>query len=224
MRRCITLCMAALLFTTVLSGTAPAQGLRKSGVYLGLKLGPAFMAADDLEIDAAGRDYTLAGSDDSGSVFGLGLLGGYDLYPRHALPMRFELEYMPRSEFDYSSRIGSTSIDADISVSTLFLNAYYDFHVGGLFTPYVGLGLGNAYHTTDARVSGWYGNYGGEDESSDLAWNIGAGVGLRASSRLVLDLGLRYVDYGTAKYKDRGNSVRAELAGSEMLVGLRYEF
>lgn len=224
MKRCILPCLAALLLLACCAATASAQSAGRSGAYLGLKFGPAFMAADDVEIGAAGRNYTLAGSDDDGAAIGLGLLGGYDFYYRHGQPVRLELEYMPRSEFDYSYRSGSMAVDADISVSTLFLNAYYDFRNMGMFTPYAGFGLGSAFHDTDASVSGWYADYAGDDESSDLAWNIGAGVGLRASERLLVDFGLRYVDYGTAKYKAGGNSVSADLAGTEMLVGLRYEF
>lgn len=224
MKRCNKVFLAVLVFLICCASQAAAQGVHKSGPYVGLRLGPSFVFNDDLEVDAAGRGYTLSGSDDDGGVLGLGILGGYDFYPVYRTPVRLELEYMGRNDFDYSYNNGATDVDADIGVSTLFLNGYYDFRTSTMWQPYVGVGLGSAFHDTDVRVSGLYGNFGGDDESSDLAWNIGGGVGLRASQRVMIDLGWRYVDFGTAEYKDGGNSVSTKLRASEFLAGVRYEF
>ncbi len=224
MKRCNTTCLALLLLLICCASQAAAQGVHKSGPYVGLRLGPSFVFSDDMEIRAPGRGYTLSGSDDNGSVFGLGILGGYDFYYTYRTPVRLELEYMGRSDFDYSYYNGATKVDADIGVSTLFLNGYYDFRTGAAWQPYVGLGLGSAFHDIDVGVSGSYASFGGKDESSDLAWNIGGGVGLRASQRMMIDLGWRYVDFGTAKYRNGGNTVRTELRASEFLAGVRYEF
>ncbi len=224
MNRSLMPCLTILLLLICCAEQATAQGVHKSGPYVGLRLGPSFVFSDDMEIDAAGRGYILSGSDDDEGVLGLGVLGGYDFYPAYRQPIRLELEYMGRSDFDYSYGNGTTNVDADIGVSTLFLNAYYDFRTSTIWQPYVGIGLGSAFHDIDAGVSGNYANFSGDDESSDLAWNIGAGVGLRVNPRVMLDLGWRYANFGTAKYNVRGNTVSTDLRASEFLAGLRYEF
>jgi len=228
MKRFVLSCLTFLLLVTLCAGESQAQSVHKSGIYAGLRLGPAFVFADDTRIGARGRDYSLSGPDDEGGVLALGVLAGYDMFHAYALPLRLELEYMPRSEFGYSRRAGSTSVQADIEVSTLFVNMYYDFRETSLrargLTPYVNLGLGQAFHDTDVHVSGAFATYGGGDESSDLAWNIGAGLGLAVSPRVVLDLGVRYASYGTAEYNRGGNSVSTDLRASEFLLGARYEF
>ncbi|MFO7595424.1 MAG: outer membrane beta-barrel protein [Desulfocurvibacter africanus] len=217
-------CLTILLLLICCAEQAAAQGVHKSGPYVGLRLGPSFVFSDDMKVDAAGRGYTLSGSDDDGAVLSLGILAGYDFYPVYTMPVRLELEYMGRSDFDYSHGDGASEVDADIGVSTFFLNSYYDFRNSTVWTPYVGIGLGSAFHDTAVNISGLYADYSGGDESSDLAWNLSAGVGLRASERIVVDFGWRYANFGTAEYKDGGNTVSTELRANEFLAGVRYEF
>ncbi|MGD9670039.1 MAG: outer membrane protein [Hyphomicrobiaceae bacterium] len=117
---------------------------------------------------------------------------------------------------------------------TLMLNAYYDIGKFGRFVPYVGAGIGAAYHQLDdisftgnpALTNSIHGN-----NDLSFAWAIMAGVGVQLSDRAILDIGYRYLDTGsiTSQRSDTGFNVNPavkfdDLTSHEIKVGLRYHF
>jgi opacity protein-like surface antigen len=119
-----------------------------------------------------------------------------------------------------------------LTTYTMMMNAYRDLGNFGNFMPYVGAGMGLAYHKMD---NVWFTEnpflVNQIEGNSDLAfaWQLMAGVGYRMSDRAVLDVGYRYVDLGKA------TSGRADTAGfvnprvvvdditaHELKIGLRY--
>ncbi|MBO4285069.1 MAG: porin family protein [Alphaproteobacteria bacterium] len=115
-------------------------------------------------------------------------------------------------------------IDAKINLKTrsLMVNAYYDINLCSRFTPYVGVGAGIA--KLDLR-----GNLGGQAvekvNTSNFAWQIGAGVSYAATDSMDVDFGYRYVDTGAA-YVAKGDLLNAKLntARHEIYAGIRYNF
>lgn len=117
---------------------------------------------------------------------------------------------------------------------TLMLNVYKDLGNFGGFTPYVGAGIGAAYH----QMSGVYftGNpalVNTIEGNSDLAfaWSLMAGVGYQISDRAILDFGYRYIDLGKATSGRVDNAgfvnprvVVDDVTAHEFKVGLRYHF
>jgi len=125
-------------------------------------------------------------------------------------------------------------LHTSIQTYTLMLNAYKDFGNFGGFVPYVGAGIGVAYHDVDEvyftenpnltnRIAG--------NGDLSFAWSLMAGVGYQISERAILDLGYRYIDMGSAE------SGRVDTAGfvnpavkiddidaHEFKIGLRYHF
>ncbi|MBA4172768.1 MAG: hypothetical protein C0511_08975 [Hyphomicrobium sp.] len=125
-------------------------------------------------------------------------------------------------------------LHTSITSYTLMLNVYKDLGNYAGFTPYVGAGIGAAYHIVDPtfftgnpaltnRIEG--------DRDLAFAWAVMAGVGYQLSDRAILDFGYRYIDLGKA------NSGRVDSAGfvnprveiddiaaHEFKVGLRYHF
>jgi opacity protein-like surface antigen len=117
---------------------------------------------------------------------------------------------------------------------TLMLNAYKDFGNFGGFIPYVGAGIGAAYHQLDDvsftgnpaltnRIKG--------DNDLAFAWSLMAGVGYQISDRAILDVGYRYIDLGTisSQRSDSAGFVNPavkidDLTSHEVKVGLRYHF
>lgn len=132
-----------------------------------------------------------------------------------------------------TSRILST-----LSTYTVMANVYYDLGNFGGFVPYVGAGVGLAYHRTgDYRLADWttsnppdYAIRGDNDLS--LAWALMAGTGYQISDRAILDFGYRYIDLGTATTarNDVGGGGQlsrlnmTDLTSHEFKVGLRYHF
>lgn len=120
-----------------------------------------------------------------------------------------------------------------ITSYTMMLNAYRDLMTFGNFTPYVGVGVGMAYHTVD-HVSFTENPFltNQIEGKSDLAfaWQVMAGVGYRLNERATLDLAYRYADLGKA------TSGRVDTAGfanprvvidditaHELKLGIRYQ-
>lgn len=135
--------------------------------------------------------------------------------------------YIPPGDLD-------DPLHTSLTTYTLMLNVYKDLGNYAGFTPYVGAGIGAAYHIVDQtyftgnpaltnRIEG--------DRDLAFAWALMAGVGYQVSDRAILDFGYRYIDMGKA------NSGRVDSAGfvnprvqiddiaaHEFKVGLRYHF
>ncbi len=94
-------------------------------------------------------------------------------------------------------------IFADIETHSLMANLYYDFDMGRRFKPYVGAGIGVAYHDMEAldctpAIPGICtpGNFQRGGENVTFAWSLQTGVGIEVSDRTTLDIGYRYMDMG----------------------------
>ena len=122
----------------------------------------------------------------------------------------------------------------NLTTYTMMLNAYKDLGNLGGFVPYVGAGVGAAYHRLDDvyftgnpnlvnRIHG--------DNDLAFAWSVMAGVGYQISDRAIVDVGYRYIDLGsiTSQRSDTGGFVNPavhinDLTAHEVKVGLRYHF
>ncbi len=105
--------------------------------------------------------------------------------------------------------------DNSFSVLTYLVNGYYDFNINkSSFSPYVIAGLGGASLKPE-----------GDPSKSVFAWQIGAGVGVKAAKDLTVDLGVRYLKPGSYDTGDfEGNSGKISVSYTNILVGVRYEF
>ncbi len=117
---------------------------------------------------------------------------------------------------------------------TMMLNVYRDLGKWGSFVPYVGVGVGVAYHQIDEvyftdnpfltnRIEG--------NNDISFAWSLMAGFGYQITDRAVLDVGYRYIDMGKAKSgrADNGGFVNPavkldDIAAHEFKFGVRYHF
>ena len=132
----------------------------------------------------------------------------------------------------------NSHIVSSIQTYTAMANFYYDLGNMRGFVPYVGAGVGLAYHRVgDYSLPDWtnsnppnYAVHGANDVS--LAWSLMAGVGYQISDRAILDLGYRYIDLGTAETARNDNGGGAQLSrltmndltAHEFKIGLRYHF
>lgn len=158
---------------------------------------------------------------------------GYNWAAAFKIPIRSELEYMYRGNMlkydaDNATSGGATATFSSkvTSIQTLMANFFYDINTGTAFTPYVGAGVGLAWIETkfSSNFAGWAGDT--KKTASNLAWNVGAGLGYSITDNFILDLGYRYVSFGDAK--DAGDARYSQkfknLGAHEALLGLRFEF
>ena len=129
---------------------------------------------------------------------------------------------------------GVDPLHTTLKTYTAMLNGYKDFGNFGGFVPYVGAGIGVAYHRLgDISFTGnpHLTNRIHGDNDVSLAWALMAGVGYQISDRAIIDVGYRYLDTGsiTSQRSDTGGFVNPavkfdDLTAHEVKVGLRYYF
>jgi len=134
----------------------------------------------------------------------------------------------------YEEPVESDPMHTSLKTYTLMLNVYKDLGQFGRFVPYVGAGIGAAYHQLDNIY--FTGNpnltnqiHGNNDLA--FAWSLMAGVGIQLSDRAILDVGYRYIDTGSisSQRSDTAFNVNPavkfdDLTAHEIKVGLRYHF
>jgi len=133
------------------------------------------------------------------------------------------------------------------------LNGYVDLGTWSGFTPYVGAGVGVAYNKMSGMTDQGFnyvntattqtgfptGGYFGNGSSTNFAWALMAGTSFDVTKNLKLELGYRYLDYGSVKsgnahcltgqatptFNCQGFTVKANrLAANDFHIGLRYYF
>ena len=141
------------------------------------------------------------------------------------------------------------TIPLEVNSTSLMLNAVYDFTPSRRFSPYVGGGIGWAFHNLELKGSSYTNDVdladgtaetglvssGGSSSSSAFAANVMAGVSVNIRKGLFLDVGYKFsylgdadVDFrvshnGTAGYTSAANIELEDLMTHEFKVGLRYD-
>ncbi len=156
--------------------------------------------------------------------------------------LRTDLTFGYHGERDFSGWMPNapapgTPLLTSLTSYTLMLNFYYDLGNYSGFVPYIGMGLGFAYHDMDdvtctVAIAGFCtpGVRQAGDEDLTFAWSATAGFGYQVSERLIFDLAYRYIDMGKA---DSGRSdsafavnpslVMDDLTAHEIKAGFRYK-
>ncbi|HVZ14347.1 MAG TPA: acyloxyacyl hydrolase [Bauldia sp.] len=85
---------------------------------------------------------------------------------------------------------------------TFLANAYWDMGTWHNITPYLGAGIGASFNTisgfTDVNTVTSGVAYGATETQTSLAWALYAGLGMKVTDNLTIDLGYRYIDLGNA--------------------------
>lgn len=207
---------------------APVQaGAEQFGLYLTPKL---IYGVEKFKMKESVPNATLDMGSHSKDVFGGALAVGYDFGFQSSMPIRAELEYATFTEAKGSdSGYGAgKGYDASgkLDVSSLFVNAYYDFHNETRFTPYLGAGIGMGFVSMkgdDSHVSF------GKHEETNFAWNVGLGCAYQLVDGVAVDLGYRYVDLGEAKTGSTAawgssNLKTDEVTMHQFMLGARFSF
>ena len=180
------------------------------------------------------------GGFDSAPIFGGGI--GYQV--NDYLRLDGIVEYRGKASFSAMDRYhapgdptdwqGSNDYDAKKSELLLMANAYADLGDFHGITPYIGAGLGvsrnTISHFRDINVPNNSVYHAGSESTWQLAWALHAGVGIKATDRMTIDLGYSYVNLGDAKTKEAvaydGSTIEAfrfkDIASHDFKLGVRY--
>ena len=210
---------------------------------------PKFVVGQQKVKDKTDRSYTdhvvpgnsySASSSSSDDKFrpGSGLSVGHDFYVKFKVPVRVELEYAGMSKYSDTERWQNNGVDYklkdSLDMTTLFVNAYWDWRNSSAFTPYAGFGLGMSTLSGEIKynINGTTVNTSLKERSDNFAWNVGLGMGIRLTDAMTLDVGYRYVDPGKFKARDAASTTQAsyslqrsrDLTVHQALLGLRFTF
>lgn len=135
--------------------------------------------------------------------FGIGLNIGNRL--TNNVKIEFETMYTGESE----TKKGT---DFNYDVWANMLNMYLFKNYGGAVEPYIGMGIG---------FTGIWGSVNESKNSDfDMSFALMTGINFALNPYVDLNLGLRYVDYGTVKH----SVAETDIDATEIYIGAAYKF
>jgi opacity protein-like surface antigen len=191
----------------------------------------------DATVSYLGENAGVDGGSDNKSLGG-GTLGyGLD-FAKKGINVRTELElgFSSKASYNesYSDEDGKNDVSLKFEKQYLLLNGYYDFRNSTPFTPFIGAGIGLA--RVKASLGLGYADSEGSFSLSqskskvNFVYQVGAGASYEASENISLDLGYRFVDYGSVK-QHAGyipgvleTSTKVKAREHQFYAGVRYTF
>ncbi|MCH7889752.1 MAG: outer membrane beta-barrel protein [Proteobacteria bacterium] len=220
--------LAAVTAWVVLAERARADG---PSVYISGSVGVSFGEGDSGGFDVD-EDFPFTGDDgDTDGLFGAALGAALDF---GSWGLRVEAEVRGPRDYDFvtDSFPGPPGpiedfFDTDVEAWTAMGNVWLDVPVGASLTAYVGGGVGASFLDVAAND----GVISGEDDDTDLAWQLGAGFSRPLSPSTTFDIGYRYVDLGSVSVPQHFIDSPTEIVGDyeldlvahEVLASLRFE-
>ena len=238
----------------------PLRGaiVEETGFYLRGDLGVANTNASNL--NSTYRDGntltslgTVEGPVSAGDPFLLGLGVGYQFNNWLRVDItgeyRNSINYRASSTYQWGTPANSTceptsgiwcgdAYIGQVKTGLFLANGYVDVGTWGGFTPYVGGGVGlAAYQVSGLKDTSLYpGNafgFANNNNGTNFAWALMAGLSYRFSTSLLLDVGYRYVNMGTLntgavvcnnqiQYSCHFETQHFKLASNDLRVGLRW--
>jgi len=209
--------MKKIVMTLMAAGliAAPSLASAETTPYVSVSAGLGLMHDSDVDLESG---YFLSGGTLSD---GVEYKTGYAIEGAIGAQMdMFRGEFAVGYQSSEADKIfGSDDVDVDVSVLSFMANGYADFEMNDGVSPYVMAGVGIA----NCDVSGKSSSDDYSDDSTVFAWQVGAGVGVKAADDITVDLGYRYfatadIDLDVSGYDDMS------FATSKILLGMRYSF
>ncbi len=207
----------AITMGCILGMISVSSAFAQDGLYISGNFGISIvndLTASGIDEDGAWSADT---SWDTGYTMHVAL--GYDFNP---IRTELELGYAKNDCDKVDSEEQAT--DGDVTATTIFANAYYDFHNSSSFIPYIGAGLGYAkisYNNLNAE--GW--DYPFDADDSVFAYQFMAGVGYTINSNISVDISYRYTGTSDPGLEDvDGTTLDFEYNAHIVSLGMKYTF
>lgn len=190
--------------TIVLFSSLPAHA---GSPYAGLTVGLAYLNDSSLKGSKSGDL-----SYDDGEAYSYA--HGLDL---GCVRLEGEIGYQ-KNDFD-SFEPGGIAADGDLSILSLLANGYYYCEIGdSRIVPIISAGIGAASVEYEDEL---------DDFSEDdivLAYQVGAGLGVKVSPTVTVNAMYRYFSTQDASFEDAGDDIELDISSHNILVGLKVNF
>ena len=145
---------------------------------------------------------TSAGFEDTGLGF------------NHSIGYRFKNSFSTELEFSYKSSDFRGTVDGDMTSKSFIASGIYSFNIRKFYTPYVGYGIGYAFHEASIFNNG-------DRADTTLAHQLKMGVDIEFSRRLSLLVGYRYLTSNSPELK---GYFSAESSSHGIEAGVKFHF
>lgn len=204
--------LAASAAATLAFVAAPASAAVPANVYGQLTAGVS--VASKAEVNAGFQD--LAGSGDLDFKVGPVLSGALGVSLGNGLRTDFEV-VSTNNEFDHQAEAAQLGIIHPRAKSWLGLvNLTYDYALNEKWSPYIGVGVGMGKTVVEID----------HDDTGDngLAWQAKVGVGYKASDKVTVDVGYRYIQLPKWEKSYEGANLEAKSHLNALTAGIRFGF
>ena len=139
----------------------------------------------------------------------------------HSIGYQFKNSFSTELEFSYKG--GDFKPDAiedvdglngDMTTKSFLVNGIYSFNIREFYTPFVGYGIGYAFHEASIKDMG-------NREDTTLAYQFKMGVDMEFSRNLSLLLGYRYFTTNNPEFK---GYFTAESSSHGIEAGIKFHF
>jgi len=188
-----------------------------------------FAEQDDIRQLPVATSLSLTTETDTGGINGG--LGGwifYDLEEKIDLPITLELAVTWRFRHDLNIHYDSFITKLNIMTVDTMLSWLYHIETGTPFTPYVGAGVGMAYHhNQNQHLFGTTNTDVGDTSDTNFAWQLQGGVNYALSDKWDIRLDYRYIDLGqihTKTMPTSGSRFTADVDSHDIRIGVVWHF
>ena len=167
------------------------------------------------------EDLTLTGKVDTSVPSGTSIEKETGLGFNHAIGYQFKNSFSMELEFSYKGGdfkpdtmedVGG--LNGDMTSKSFLVNGIYSFNIREFYTPYVGYGIGFAFH--EANIQGY-----GDRTGTTPAYQLKVGVDMEFSRKLSLLVGYRYFTSNSPEFK---GWFSAETASHGIEAGVKFHF
>lgn len=190
--------------TIVLFSSLPAHA---GSPYAGLTVGLAYLNDSSLKGSKSGD---LSYDDGEAYSYAHGLdLGCFRL--------EGEIGYQ-KNDFD-SFEPGGIAAEGDLSILSLLANGYYYCEIGdSRIVPIISAGVGAASVEYEDDLGGF------SESDIVLAYQVGAGLGVKVSPTVTVNAMYRYFSTQDASFQEAGDDIELDISSHNILVGLKVNF
>ena len=161
-------------------------------------------------------DLALSGKADPsvppGTSVGIKTGGGFN----HSIGYQFKNSFSTELEFSYKGGDfdSSGALSGNVNSKSFLVNGIYSFNIREFYTPYIGYGIGIAFH--EASI-----NHSGDRADTTIAYQLKMGIDMEFSRKLSLLAGYRYFTSNNPKFD---GYFTAEGASHSIEAGLKFHF
>ena len=132
----------------------------------------------------------------------------------HSIGYQFKNSFSTELEFSHKAGDFDSVLSGNVNSNSFLVNGIYSFNIRKYYTPYIGYGMGFAFH--EANILGL-----GNNEDRTIAYQLKTGIDIEFSRKLSLLVGYRYFTSNNPKFN---GYFTAEVASHSIEAGVKFHF